>query len=86
MELWDAYDRAGNRTGETLVRGKPVPEGRYHLVCEALVRHRDGSYLGMRRDRNKDGYPGWLEFTAGGSALMGETPLGCVRRELLREC
>ena len=85
MELWDAYDRNGNKTGETLVRGIPVPEGKYHLVCEVLVRHVDGSYLCMIRSREKDLFPGCYEATAGGSALQGETPLECVRRELLEE-
>jgi NADH pyrophosphatase NudC (nudix superfamily) len=85
MELWDAYDRNGNRTGETLVRGEPIPDGRYHLVCEVLVRHMDGSYLCMKRAQNKDLFPGRYEATAGGSALQGETALDCVRRELLEE-
>lgn len=85
MELWDAYDKNGNRTGETLVRGEPIPDGRYHLVCEVLVRHVDGSYLCMKRSRRKDLFPGFYEATAGGSALQGETALDCVRRELLEE-
>lgn len=50
MELWDAYDRHGNKLpGVTLRRGEPVPEGMYHLVSEVLVRHTDGSFLLMRR-------------------------------------
>lgn len=85
MEIWDAYDRDGNLTGEKLVRGEPVPAGRYHLVCEVLVRHTDGSYLCMKRASTKEGYPGWLEVTAGGSALAGEDKLACVRRELREE-
>ena len=39
----------------------------------------------MERDPGKDVFPGWLETTAGGSALKGETSLDCVRRELLEE-
>ena len=85
MEIWDAYDREGHRTGEKLVRGQPIPEGRYHLVCDILVRHRDGSYLCMRRDRNKEGFPGRLEATAGGSALEGEDEFACACRELKEE-
>lgn len=85
MEIWDAYDRDGNLTGEKLVRGEPVPQGRYHLVCEALVRHTDGSYLAMRRAKTKTGFPGWLETTAGGSALTGEDKYACIRRELREE-
>ena len=84
-ELWDAYTRDGVRTGETLVRGERVPEGRYHLVCETAVRHENGNFLLMRRDLEKDAYPGWLECTAGGSALQGEDALTCIRRELYEE-
>lgn len=85
MELWDAYTRDGKRTGQTLVRGEPIPDGLYHLVCDVLVRHRDGSYLCMKRSSTKDIYPGYYEATAGGSALAGEDPLQCIRRELEEE-
>ena len=85
MELWDAYDKDGQRTGSTLVRDEAIPEGLYHLVCEVLVRHADGSYLCMQRDPRKPAYPGCWEVTAGGSALKGEDALTCARRELLEE-
>ncbi|MBQ8718315.1 MAG: NUDIX domain-containing protein [Clostridia bacterium] len=85
MELWDAYDAQGKSTGQTLVRGEPIPKGCYHMVCEALVRHADGDYLLMRRDERKKAYPGYLEATAGGSALCGEDALDCMRRELREE-
>ena len=85
MELWDAYDRDGNPVGQTLVRGKPIPEGLYHLVCDVLVRHTDGTYLLMQRDPNKETWPGVFEATAGGSALTGETPLEGAKRELMEE-
>ena len=49
-----------------------------------LVRHTDGSYLLTRRDPRKH-YGGLWEATAGGSALRGETPLDCARRELREE-
>ena len=85
MEIWDAYDREGRLTGRELVRGEPIPEGLYHLVCEILVRHVDGDYLLMQRDLRKKGYPGYWEATAGGSALKGEDALACARRELREE-
>ena len=85
MELWDAYDAQGSRTGRTLVRGEPIPDGCYHIVCEALVRHVDGDYLLMRRHPAKKAYPGYLEATAGGSALRGEDALACMCRELREE-
>lgn len=85
MELWDAYDCQGNRTGRFLVRGEPVPEGLFHMVCEVLVRHTDGSILCMKRSLSKPNYPGYYEATAGGSALLGESADQCIRRELREE-
>lgn len=85
MELWNAYTRDGALTEQILVRDEPIPDGLYHLVSEILVRHTDGSYLAMRRTVNKKVYPGWLETTAGGSALLGEDALACAHRELLEE-
>ena len=85
MELWDAYDSAFHRVdGKTLVRGEPVPAGLFHLVCDIIVRHTDGTYLLMRRDPRRH-YGGLWEATAGGSALAGETPLECAVRELREE-
>ena len=85
MELWDAYTQNGAKTGGVLVRGQKMWPGIYHLVCEVLVRHTDGSYLCMIRSREKENYPLYPECTAGGSALMGEDADDCIRRELLEE-
>lgn len=85
MELWDAYDANGCRTGGTLVRGEPVPDGVYHLVAGILVEHADGTLLLMLRDPNKDTWPGVYEATSGGAALQGETPEEAARRELFEE-
>ena len=45
MELWDGYQRDGTLARVDLVRGEIVPEGLYHLVCEIIVEHQDGSIL-----------------------------------------
>lgn len=85
MEIWDAYDRDLNRIADvSLIRGEPIPAGLYHLVCDVIVRHTDGSYLLMQRDPRKS-FGGMWEATAGGSALRGEAPLPCVIRELWEE-
>ena len=87
MEKWDAYDSNFKKIdGKTLIRGeeKDIPDGVYHMVCEILVKHTDGSYLLMKRDYRKH-YGGMWEATAGGSALIGETPLQCAIRELKEE-
>ncbi len=84
-EVWDAYDRQFNKIETaTLVRGKAVPDGMYHLVCEIIVKHNDGTYLLMQRDFEKH-LGGMWELTAGGSALKGETPIECAVRELREE-
>lgn len=85
MELWDAYDANFNKLdGFTLVRGEAIPDGVFHLVCDVIVQHVDGTYLLMQRDARKH-YGGMWEATAGGSALRGETPLECAVRELKEE-
>ncbi|MBQ8209750.1 MAG: NUDIX hydrolase [Clostridia bacterium] len=85
MELWDAYDRNFNKIANTvLVRGEEIPDGMFHLVCDVLVKHTDGTYLLMQRDYTKH-LGGMWEATAGGSALKGETPLECAKRELFEE-
>lgn len=85
MERWDAYDAEFHKLeGKTLVRGEPIPEGLFHLVCDVIVRHTDGSYLLMQRDPRKP-WGGMWEATAAGSALAGETPPECAARELREE-
>ena len=87
MEIWDLYDEQGNRTGKTWERSRAyeIPEGRYHIVCDILIRHEDGSFLLTLRDQRKEVYPGCWEASAGGSALAGETPEEAARREMLEE-
>ena len=86
MELWDAYDIDFNPVSDvTLVRPGPIPAGLYHLFCDILVRHTDGTYLLMQRDKSKYFFPGMWEATAGGSALRGEDPMRCALRELWEE-
>ena len=85
MEIWDGYTADGTLAGRDLVRGEPIPEGIYHMVCQILVRHRDGDYLLMQRDYGKPNFGGCYDATAGGSALKGEDAVTCARRELLEE-
>ena len=85
MELWDAYDREGNKLAKTLIRGEKIPSGVYHLVCGILVQHTDGEYLLMRRAYDKPGWPGVFEASAGGAVQQGEDSLTAAKRELLEE-
>lgn len=85
MELWDIYSRDGKLIGTDFVRGDKLPKGQYHLCAEVLVKHVDGTYLLMKRSYDKKEFKGMLEATAGGSALKGEGPLDCIKRELKEE-
>lgn len=85
MEIQNAYDENMNVVENVkLIRGEPVPNGLYRLVCDVIVRHTDGTYLLMKRDKRKHFGNMW-EATAGGSALFGETPAECAARELREE-
>ena len=69
---------------QVLVRGEKIPKGVYHLVSEVIVRHQDGTYLLTQRNPRKN-LGGMWEATAAVSALQGENPLECVKRELSEE-
>lgn len=80
MELWDAYDAMGRLTGEVLVRGEEIPEGRYHLVAHIWYRNSRGELLVQRRALSRELAPGLWACT-GGSATKGED----IELALMRE-
>ncbi len=86
-EIWDLYDKMGRKSEFKKDRysDEPIPEGLYHIVCDLLVIHEDGTYLLTKRHDCKEVYPGYWEASAGGSAQEGESPLQCAVRELKEE-
>ena len=60
MEIWDGYWEDGSLANIDLVRGEPIPNGIYHMVCEILVRHTDGDYLLLQRDSRKPNFGGYI--------------------------
>lgn len=62
MEIWDAYLEDGALAGCDLIRGSQIPFGLFHLVCEVIVRHKDGSYLLMQRDYNKINFQDYMRL------------------------
>ena len=76
MEIWDAYDKDFNKIEDmTRIRGEEasIPVGIYHLVCNILVQHKDGTYLLMQRDPGK-AYPLLWEASAGGYQCTASRP------------
>ena len=85
MELWDAYNKNEEKVGVDLVRGEAIPKGLYALAVSTVVRHKDGTYLLMKRDESKAIAPGFEEVGAGGAVRKGETPRQAAYRELWEE-
>lgn len=85
MEIWDLYDIDRKLTGETMVRGDPVPQGRYHLVVHICIINSLGQMLIQRRQPFKRGWSGMWDLTVGGSAVSGDTSCQAAHRELLEE-
>ena len=84
MELWDIYDRQRRTTGRFHVRGMPMGRGEYHLTAFVWVFNRQRELLLTRRAPEKEHYANCGAAT-GGAALVGETSLQTVRRELREE-
>ncbi|MBQ2954708.1 MAG: NUDIX domain-containing protein [Clostridia bacterium] len=85
MELWDLYDHHMTKTGETHERGKPVPEGRYHMVVHVAIFNDQGEMLIQQRQPFKAGWPNMWDITCGGSATAGDTSQAAASRELHEE-
>lgn len=85
MELFDLYDDERKFTGETIERGKPLPENRYHLVIHICIFNSDGKMLIQQRQPFKKSFPGKWDVSVGGSAVAGENSRQAARRELYEE-
>lgn len=84
MELWDLYTENRVKTGETHVRGNPIPKDRYHLVINVWIKNSEGKCLISKRSRKKSRNP--LKFeTVGGAVLKGETSIEAAIRETKEE-
>ena len=85
MELWDLYDRDRIPTGEVHERGKPLPEGRYHMVVHVVIFNTKGEMLIQQRQPFKEGWPNLWDITVGGSAIAGDTSRTAAEREVMEE-
>ena len=61
-EIWDIYDRYGNRTGRTMKRGIPK-EGDYMLCVHIYLLASDNRFLIQKRSENKESHPGEWDIT-----------------------
>lgn len=82
-EIWDLYNENREPLGETHERGKPIGNGKFHIVVDILSVNTEGKILITRRSPEKT-FGGMWEIT-GGSAVSGETPPIAAARELFEE-
>ncbi len=85
MEIFDLYDRDRIKTGETMERGGPCPEGRFRMVVHISIINSDGKMLIQKRQPFKHGWSGLWDVTVGGSAVSGENSRQAAERELSEE-
>ena len=82
MECFDLYDVNRNKSGKVLERGNKVPEGYYRLVVHVCIFDSEGRMLIQKRLKEKKGWSGMWDITAGGSALAGDSSQQAASREL----
>ncbi len=81
MEIRDLYDSERNLTGETILKGEEIPEGRYILVVSVFIQNSEGKFLIQKRSEIKNG-----KFaTTGGHAKTGENSIQAILAEVEEE-
>ncbi len=85
MERFDLYNEAREKTGLTIQRGEPVPEGFCRLVVHVCVFDPEGRMLIQQRQPFKRGWSNLWDFTVGGCAVAGEDSRTAAERETREE-
>ena len=81
MEIRDLYDGERKLTGETIVKGEKVPQGRYYLTVMVFMENSKGELLLQKRSKIK----GSKYATTGGHPKTGETSLSGIQTEIEEE-
>ena len=85
MERFDLYTAGRERTGRTVLRGDPVPEGFYRLVVHVCVFDPEGRMLIQQRQPFKRGWSNLWDITVGGCAVAGDDSRAAAERETREE-
>lgn len=85
MELFDLYTADREKTGLTMKRGDPTPEGYYRLVIHVCIFNEKGEMLIQKRQPFKRGWAGLWDVSVGGHSVSGENGKDTARRELKEE-
>ena len=85
MELFDLYTSERERTGRTMVRGEPTPEGFYRLVVHVCIFNPEGQMLIQQRQPFKKGWSNLWDISVGGCAVAGDSSRTAAERETREE-
>ena len=85
MEMWDLYTVDRVKTGETIRRDEPIPDGLYHLQVHVVIFNRKNEMLIQQRTPGKRYYPNLWDVTVGGGAVAGDTSSVAAEREVQEE-
>lgn len=84
MEIFDLYNRCGEKLNKTMVRGENNLPGEYHKVVHIWIQNSRGEYLIQQRNKPGDYHPYQWAPTAG-AVISGENALDAVVRETKEE-
>ena len=85
MELFDLYTAEREKTGRTMVRGEPTPEGFYRLVVHVCIFDTEGRMLIQQRQPFKRGWSNLWDVSVGGCARSGDSSRAAAERETYEE-
>ena len=85
MELFDLYTADRVKTGRTMARGEPTPEGFYRLVVHVCIFSPEGKMLIQQRQPFKKGWSNLWDITVGGCAVAGDSSRTAAERETREE-
>ena len=84
MEIFELFDRQGNKLNKQMERGSKIQNGEYHKVVHIWIKDSNGMYLVQQRNKSTDRYPYQWAPTAG-AVLTGEEPIDAAIRETKEE-
>ena len=84
-EKWDLYNGYREKTGETIVRGTKIPDGRFRLVVHVAIFNSKGQLLIQRRQKDKSRWADLWDVSVGGHVIAGETSDLAAERETMEE-
>ncbi|MBQ4396316.1 MAG: NUDIX domain-containing protein [Clostridia bacterium] len=85
MERIDLYTADREKTGLTIVRGQPIPEGFYMLVVHICLFDEEGRMLIQQRQPFKKDWSDLWDVSVGGLAVAGDSSRSAAQRETREE-